>query len=117
MGGPWRWAALLGFALFAPVTLPAGGSERRQPEVRRRQSGEPLLPASLRGLQAAPERQAPVLTRLSADQPCGCCAVGAAPAVSAGCRWKPPLMPQAPRHVAAGCWPDAMTHPSVALSQ
>ena len=69
MGGPWRWAALLGFALFAPVTLPAGGSERRQPEVRRRQPGEPLLPASLRSLQAAPERQAPVLTRLSPDQP------------------------------------------------
>ena len=69
MGGPWRWAALLGFALFAPITLPAGGLERRQPEVRRRQPGEPLLPASLRSLQAAPERQAPVLIPLTADQP------------------------------------------------
>ncbi|MEY2644291.1 MAG: hypothetical protein RLZZ611_940 [Cyanobacteriota bacterium] len=69
MGGPWRWAALLGFALIAPVSLPAGGAERRQPEVRRRQPGEPLLPTSLRSLQASPERQAPVLARLSADQP------------------------------------------------
>ena len=66
---PWRWAALLGFALIAPVTLPAGGAERRQPEVRRRQAGEPLLPASVRSLQAAPECRAPALALLAADEP------------------------------------------------
>ena len=32
----WRWGALLAFALFAPVTLPAGGVDRRVPDVRRR---------------------------------------------------------------------------------
>ena len=65
----WRWAALLGFALFAPVTLPAGGADRRLPEVRRRQAGEPLLSAATRTLQAAPECQAPALARLAADEP------------------------------------------------
>ncbi|MFM2158299.1 MAG: hypothetical protein RLZZ124_773, partial [Cyanobacteriota bacterium] len=66
---PWRWAALLGFALIAPVGLPAGGAERRLPEVRRRQAGEPLLPARGRPLQAAPECRAPALAQLSADEP------------------------------------------------
>jgi hypothetical protein len=67
--GPWRWVALLGFALIAPVTLPAGGAERRLPEVRRRQAGEPLLPASVRSLQTAPECRAPALAQVAADQP------------------------------------------------
>jgi hypothetical protein len=41
---PWRWAALLGFALLAPAALPAGGGDRRLPEVRRRERGaEPLV--------------------------------------------------------------------------
>ena len=31
----WRLAALLGLALIAPAALPAGGAERRQPELRR----------------------------------------------------------------------------------
>ena len=66
---PWRWAALLGFALFAPVALPAGGADRRLPEVRRRQTGEPLLTTASRTLRGAPERQAPVLAQLSGDQP------------------------------------------------
>jgi len=66
---PWRWAALLGFALIAPVSLPAGGADRRQPEVRRRQAGDPLLSSGVRSLQASPERQAPALARLSADEP------------------------------------------------
>jgi len=66
---PWRWAALLGFALFAPVTLPAGAGDRRLPEVRRRQAGEPLLNAGARSLQAAPERQAPALGRLAEGEP------------------------------------------------
>ena len=47
----WRWAALLGFALVAPAGLPAGGAERRSPEVRRRSSTlEPVL--STQGLFA-----------------------------------------------------------------
>ncbi|MFZ9850893.1 MAG: SH3 domain-containing protein [Vulcanococcus sp.] len=66
---PWRWAALLGFALIGPVSLPAGGADRRLPEVRRRQAGEPLLSGGVRSLQASPERQAPALTRLGADEP------------------------------------------------
>ena len=66
---PWRWAALLGFALIAPVTLPAGAGDRRQPEVRRRQAGDPLLSGGARSLRASPERQAPALAQLAADQP------------------------------------------------
>lgn len=69
MEAPWRWAALLGFALIAPVTLPAGGPDRRLPEVRRRQAGEPLLPVGAASLRTAPERQAPALARLAADEP------------------------------------------------
>ena len=69
VSAPWRWAALLGFALIAPVTLPAGGGDRRQPEVRRRQAGEPLLSAGARSLRSSPERQAPALVRLSGDEP------------------------------------------------
>jgi len=65
-----RWAALLGFALLAPAALPAGGGERRTPEVRRRQNAfEPLLSASCLALRCAPERQAPVLARVDADVP------------------------------------------------
>ena len=65
----WRWGALLAFALFAPVTLPAGGSDRRLPEVRRRSAGEPLLSTGTQALQAAPDQQAPVLAELHPDQP------------------------------------------------
>ena len=65
----WRWAALLGFALIGPVALPAGGGDRRQPELRRRTAGEPLLSTRRQPLQAAPEHQAPALTQLPADQP------------------------------------------------
>jgi hypothetical protein len=65
----WRWGALLSFALFAPVALPAGGAERRCPEVRRRSTGEPLLSTGGHALQSSPEQQAPVLTELQPDQP------------------------------------------------
>ena len=65
----WRWGAVLAFALFAPVTLPAGGADRRLPEVRRRSTGEPLLSTGCQTLQAAPDQQAPALAELSADQP------------------------------------------------
>lgn len=59
---PWRWAALLGFALVAPAGLPAGGAERRLPEVRRRQSAaEPLLATGRQLLRCAPRHQAPAI--------------------------------------------------------
>ena len=65
----WRWGALLAFALFAPVTLPAGGADRRSPEVRRRSAGEPLLSTGGVCVQASPDQQAPALAQLQADQP------------------------------------------------
>ena len=65
-----RWVALLGFALLAPAALPAGGGERRIPEVRRRQSAlEPLLTSTCLSLHCAPERQAPVLAEVAAGVP------------------------------------------------
>lgn len=65
-----RWAALLGFALLAPAALPAGGGERRVPEVRRRQGAlEPLLSSASLSLRCAPERQAPVLAQLDEGVP------------------------------------------------
>lgn len=65
-----RWAALLGFALLAPAALPAGGGERRLPEVRRRQSAlEPLLSSACLSLRCSPEHQAPVLARVDAGVP------------------------------------------------
>lgn len=64
------WAALLGFALFAPAALPAGGAERRLPELRRRESAqEPLLNLLSCSLLASPRCQAPVLTRLEPGIP------------------------------------------------
>ncbi|MEB3202816.1 MAG: SH3 domain-containing protein [Synechococcus sp.] len=65
----WRWAALLGFALITPVALPAGGADRRSPELRRRTIGEPLLCTGRMALRLSPNQQAPALQQLSADQP------------------------------------------------
>jgi hypothetical protein len=65
----WHVAALLGFALFAPAALPAGGAERRQPEVRRRQPHDPLLSTRPMALHGAPEQRAPALTQLPAGEP------------------------------------------------
>lgn len=66
----WRWAALLGFALMAPATLPAGGGDRRLPEVRRRErQAEPLLGDGSAGIHCAPRCQAPVLARLEQGAP------------------------------------------------
>lgn len=64
------WAALLGFALFAPASLPAGGGERRLPEVRRRESArEPLLNPVRSSLRSSPRARAPVLRPLEAGLP------------------------------------------------
>jgi hypothetical protein len=66
----WRWAALLGFALVAPAGLPAGGAERRQPEVRRRQSQEePLLSPARLVLRCAPRHQAPAIRCTQVGEP------------------------------------------------
>jgi len=65
----WRMAALLGLALIAPAALPAGGAERRQPELRRRQAGDPLLATGPLALRTAPRQQAPALARLEAGEP------------------------------------------------
>ena len=66
----WRWAALLGFALLAPVGLPAGGADRRNPELRRREtSWEPLLAVVPGQLRSAPQVQAPVLMAVAAGEP------------------------------------------------
>ncbi len=64
------WAALLGFALFAPAALPAGGAERRPPELRRRESSqEPLLNLISTSLLSAPRSQAPPLVHLETGAP------------------------------------------------
>ncbi|MFQ6538545.1 MULTISPECIES: hypothetical protein [Aphanothece] len=67
---PWRWMALLGFALVAPAGLPAGGADWRTPELRRRQSSrEPVLSAVPQVLRCAPERQAPAIAQAQAGVP------------------------------------------------
>jgi hypothetical protein len=65
----WRWAWILGLALIAPAALPAGGGDRRSPEVRRRQAREPLLLHGGSCLQCAPHRAAPVLAHLPSGEP------------------------------------------------
>ncbi len=64
----WRVAALLGLALIGPAALPAGGADRRQPELRRRQAKEPLLTSGALSLRTAPQRCAPVLRNLEAGE-------------------------------------------------
>jgi hypothetical protein len=62
--GHLRALAVLGFALFAPAGLPAGGAEPRAPEVRRRQrSSEPLTAPLATALRCEPQRQAPVIAQ------------------------------------------------------
>ncbi|MBC1262268.1 SH3 domain-containing protein [Synechococcus sp. BSF8S] len=69
----WRWAWILGFALIAPAALPAGGGERRSPQLRRRQAGEPLVsgvtPDHDHALRTAPHHRAPSLIPLRAGEP------------------------------------------------
>lgn len=68
--GSWRWAALLGFALLAPVGLPAGGASGGAGEVRRRCSRrEPLLSGHRACLRTAPQCQAPALADLACGTP------------------------------------------------
>lgn len=64
-----RWAALLGFALVAPISLPAGGADRRQPELRRRAAGDPLISGSHAELRVAPSHRAPALVSVMREEP------------------------------------------------
>ncbi|MCS5698616.1 SH3 domain-containing protein [Cyanobium sp. FGCU-52] len=65
-----RLAALLGFAMLAPAALPAGGAERRVPEVRRRESfRDPLLTVGCESLRCAPRQEAPALVSLEPGVP------------------------------------------------
>ncbi|MGB5241309.1 MAG: SH3 domain-containing protein [Prochlorococcaceae cyanobacterium] len=69
----WRLIWLLGFALIAPAALPAGGAERRSPELRRRQGQEPWLVDGLSAtdlaLRCSPHHQAPCLIHLEQGEP------------------------------------------------
>ena len=65
-----RLAALLGFAMLAPAALPAGGADRRVPEVRRRESfRDPLLTVGCELLRCAPCQEAPALISLRPGVP------------------------------------------------
>lgn len=64
-----RWSWLLGVALLAPAALPAGGADRRQPEVRRRDAAGPWISGSHDLLQASPHVSAPALRRLDLGTP------------------------------------------------
>jgi hypothetical protein len=66
----WRWGALLAFALFAPIALPAGGSERRISPLRRRVcANEPLISSTTAALRTSPECHAPSLSHVPAGEP------------------------------------------------
>lgn len=64
-----RWGWLLGVALLGPATLPAGGAERRLPQIRRQDGEGPLLSGSDCLLQAGPGLAAPALRRLEIGTP------------------------------------------------
>ena len=64
-----RWSWLLGVSLFGPVALPAGGAERRLPQVRRQQGSGPLLSGSNCVLHSSPLVAAPALRRLEIGTP------------------------------------------------
>ena len=65
----WRWAMVLTLALVSPVTLPAGGPERRRPEVQRRREGEPMLALGGQVLRSAPRPGAPAVAALRGGSP------------------------------------------------
>ena len=64
-----RWGWLLGVALLAPAALPAGGAERRLPQIRRQDGEGPLLSGCDYLLQAGPGFAAPTLRRLEIGTP------------------------------------------------
>ena len=65
-----RWSWLLAIALLAPAALPAGGADRRVPQVRRRSSGDgPLQTTGACSLRLSPMVVAPHLGRLQGGTP------------------------------------------------
>ena len=64
-----RWSWLLGVSLIGPVALPAGGAERRLPQIRRQQGSSPLLSGSDCVLHSSPLVAAPALRRLEIGTP------------------------------------------------
>lgn len=64
-----RAVTLLSLALVGPAALPAGGADRRQPELRRRSAGDPLLACGTAPLLTSPRRSAPTLVRLETGEP------------------------------------------------
>jgi len=64
-----RWSWLLGVSLFGPVALPAGGAERRLPQIRRQQGSDPWLSGDNCLLQTSPLVAAPALRRLEIGTP------------------------------------------------
>ena len=69
MGVLLRWGWVLGVALLAPAALPAGGGERRQPEIRRSDSSGPLFAGTSCELRVSPLAVAPSLRRLAVGTP------------------------------------------------
>ena len=67
MGPMLRWSWLLGVALMAPASMPAGGADFRQPQVRRRVGvGGHLHVACDAHLRLSPMAMAPRLSTLKA---------------------------------------------------
>jgi len=64
-----RWSWLLGVSLIGPVALPAGGAERRLPQIRRQQGSSPLLSGNDCVLHSSPLVAAPALRRLEIGTP------------------------------------------------
>lgn len=64
-----RWSCLLGIALIAPAALPAGGAERRKPQVRRRENSGPMLAGLGCDLKASPLTVAPTLRTVQSGTP------------------------------------------------
>ena len=60
MGPLLRWSWLLGLALIVPADLPAGGAQRRQPQVRRRNGSGPIHTSAETTLQLSPMAVAPM---------------------------------------------------------
>ncbi len=64
-----HWGCLLGVALIAPVSLPAGGAERRNPEIRQRERSGPFLLSESCVLRSSPYVEAPSLSTLEVGTP------------------------------------------------
>ena len=64
-----RWSWLLGVSLIGPVALPAGGAERRLPQIRRQQGSSSLLSGNDCVLHSSPLVAAPALRRLEIGTP------------------------------------------------